>query len=257
MKNLTKILYCLLFVWLNSHLATYAQVLIAPANPSSEDSVVLLTADPVCERAKLTGNLYNVEMVQNNITVTFLEWDESRQMTVPQPLRYMYSDIGRLPQGNYTVTTVNSYCKTSKFLYGLKELDKMPFTVTNARLQKKSPWVSLNHAGHWWNPNDSGVGLFVWHDAADNILAAWFTYTADGKPAWYVFQPKWDSRDGTTEVDLFVASRPPGSTSPPQTATSLTPVGKVLMVFNSDTATLVYQFGDGSRQRIDLVRFKG
>ena len=257
MKKLT-ILSCLLMLGLTYPLVAVAQTPIFPTNPSSEDTIVLRVAEPQCKRAPIGGNLHKVEMVQNNITVTFIAWDETIIDFINPSLEISMAELGRLPSGKYTLTTVNSFCSKSKILpYTNQELDKFPFTVTDARLQKKSPWVTLNQSGHWWNPNDSGVGLFIWQDATDNTLVAWFTYTPDGKPAWYVFQPKWVGRTLTDEADLLVASRPPGSNSPPQTATSLAPVGKVRMSFPSpDRAVISYRFGDGQTQRIELVRFK-
>ena len=100
-------------------------------------------------------------------------------------------------------------------------------------------------------------------------MAAWFTYTSDGKPAWYVFQPAWATRNQTRLVDVWQTSKPLGTFSPPTRITTLTTVGKAELGFyfgnhkvgsNPTTvelfATLNYKFGDGTPQTRTLMRFK-
>ena len=54
----------------------------------------------------------------------------------------------------------------------------------------------------------------------DRVLAAWFTYGADGKPIWHVFQPTWQTFATTATADLLRTSRPPGTTIPPPNPTT-------------------------------------
>ena len=65
------------------------------------------------------------------------------------------------------------------------------FNVIDARLKKGMADPTMDFSDHWWDENDQSWGLFIWQDNANNMMAAWFTRTPDGKSAWYVFQPVW------------------------------------------------------------------
>lgn len=46
-----------------------------------------------------------------------------------------------------------------------------------------------DHSGAWWNPNESGWGLFLYQSPLTNImLGAWFVYGPDARPEWYTLQ---------------------------------------------------------------------
>lgn len=135
------------------------------------------------------------------------------------------------------------------------------FTVSDARANKITPYVRLDYSGHWWDPSDSGWGLFIWQDAADNVLAAWFTYGADGKPIWWVFQPRWQFSATTLDADLVQTSRMPGPTSPPPNPTSTLVVGKAKLDFrridtNAESGTITYTIGNGPTITRTIQRFK-
>jgi hypothetical protein len=230
--------------------------ILLPSNPTSADSLKLMTYR--CEGSgEFKANAYRVAMSANNVTVTLGE-----KASLPIPLcRYLppdEMDLGRLPAGNYTVTLVTSF--------GSILVDKAPFTVADARVSKAAPYVRLDYSGHWWDPNDSGWGLFIWQDAknpADTIFAAWFSYTSDGKPMWYVFQPTWQTFTVTAEAALLQTSRPPGATSPPPGPTASNKVGTASLDFTnapefgaSDEGTLTYTFTNGTKQVRKIQRFK-
>ncbi len=97
------------------------------------------------------------------------------------------------------------------------------------------------------------------------MQATFFTYTADDKSAWFIFQPKWELPFHTQTADLWKTAKPPGTTSPPRGATELITVGKASLTFlpldktdrfgqpykpGTFNATVVqgksiYKFGDG------------
>ena len=124
------------------------------------------------------------------------------------------------------------------------------------------------HLSHnWWDPNDAGWGLFIWHDARDRVLAAWFTYGTDGKPIWYTFQPAWDTFAATFPALLTQTSRMPGPTVPPPNPTSYTAVGTASLDFTSrpnattgaipiDAGTFTYTFTGGPTTVRNIQRFK-
>jgi hypothetical protein len=246
---------------------------IIPANPSSVDSIsyVRFEVNSYCGRKE---SFYKIAMLNNNITVTFAEWSPPGILTIP-PAPSWYTrnvdlvDLGRLPPGDYTLTTVGAPCVNGLPLLNTPpDLDKFPFQVTDGR-EKKKFTTTLDYSGHWWDENDPGWGLFVWQDGANNTIAAWFTYTADGKPAWYVFQPVWETPIFTRPADVWQTSKPPGTFSPPPGTTKLTTVGTASLDFYFGTYNrggalpsleqfliFTYKLSDGVQQKRTLMRFK-
>jgi hypothetical protein len=232
------------------------QTILSPSKPTSADNLKLSTYKCYGSGA-YKANAYNVSMSQNNIIVALGE-----TYALPIPLCAYYSpedlDLGRLPAGSYTLTLVT--------FIGAVIVDKAPFTVADARVTKAAPYVRVDYSGHWWDPNDSGWGLFIWQDAknpADTIFAAWFSYTPDGKPMWYVFQPTWQTFAATAEAALLQTSRPPGATSPPPGSTASNTVGTASLDFTNltnfgttDEGTLTYTFTNGTKQVRKIQRFK-
>ena len=231
---------------------------LLPANPTSADNLKLSRLDSTCGGLNPygPGDTYRVSMVQNNITVTIGKKAGVAVPTCPNAPREEF-DIGRLPAGNYTLSLYNSNFGTSP--EGFIILSS-PFTVTDARVVKVAPYVRLDYSGHWWDPNDSGWGLFIWQDARDNILAAWFTYAPDGKSMWYVFQPTWETHSITTTTSLQQTFRAPGPTSPPPTTTNYFPVGSAKLDFSNfgtgDVGKIVYAFIGGTQLTRNIQRFK-
>ena len=241
---------------------------LLPESPTSGDNLKLSLNDRTCGTLfPYKGNPYRVGMSQNNLTVTFGEQVAGIAPGCPSALRQEI-DLGRLPAGNYTITVIEG----SPGLNPGNLVDKAPFTIADARATKGAPYVSLDYSGHWWDPNDSGWGLFIWQDArssVDSLLVAWFTYKADGKPMWYVFQPQWRT-DGpnafgslTTDAGMVQVSRMPGATSPPPTPRdSLDVVGTARLSFRildsakSDEGELTYTFTGGALQTRTIKRFR-
>jgi hypothetical protein len=262
-------------------ITTYAQTefigtTIVPSNPTSMDSITFVrTFETVPGGGGCSRPSYkSIAMVNNIITITFSEGTGFGPPSIPtpNPLPIGFSDnldaidLGKLPPGEYTLNTINPPClgQTTE-----TSSAKFQFKVTDARLKKGSSDPTIDFSGHWWDENDSGWGLFIWQDAAGNTMAAWFTYTSDGKPAWYVFQPTWASRNSTVSADIWQTSKPPGSSSPPTGTTKLVTVGKAALGFyfgnysrGSDPTTVEqfasfrYSFGDGAIQTRTLKRFK-
>ncbi len=229
---------------------------LLPTNPSSADSLKLSISDRTCGGGiPYRANPYHVVMAQNNITVTLGEHVLNPVPLCPAAPREEI-DLGRLPAGNYTLTLIEQPGLT----LGGSLISNAPFTVTDARTAKVAPYVRLDYSGHWWDPADSGWGLFIWHDARDNVLAAWFTYTPDGKPMWYVFQPTWATSSATVTTDLRQTSRLPGPTSPPPGPTSYAVAGSASLDFTNfgtaDEGKLTYTFTGGAQRVRNIQRFK-
>lgn len=234
---------------------------LLPPNPTSADNLRLIMPARQCAGAVLyTGNRYNTSMANNHIVITLGAQVASGAvpggLCPPQPGEEI--DLGRLPPGNYTMSLVDPLPGDPL----LKPVfTNVSFSVADARASKTFPFVGLDYSGHWWDPSDSGWGLFIWQDAADNVLAAWFTYGADGKPMWWVFQPKWRTNIETLDADLIQTSRLPGLTSPPPTPTSLSVVGKARLEFArvltvAELGTITYTIGNGTTITRTIQRFK-
>lgn len=230
---------------------------LLPFAPTSADTLRISMGDRTCgngDRVRI-GNPYRVSMNNNAITVT-LGFLQSFPVPLCPPAPREDIDIGRLPAGNYTISLIaDAVPPAQPYVYA----SNVPFTVTDARASKSSPYVRMDYSGHWWDPNDSGWGLFVWQDAKDNVLAAWFTYGVDGKPIWWVFQPRWQSATATQTAALIQTSRAPGPNSPPQNPTLLTQVGTASLDFTradlSESGTITYQIGNGPTLTRSIVRF--
>ncbi len=231
-----------------------------PANPTSADSLTL-GVDLRCDEKGYIGNSYRVNMVQNNIIVRLGERRTDLVFPATCPLQLAEElEIGRLPVGNYTLTVIKGAAGTTP---SVTLVDSAPFTIANARAIKPPPSVRLDYTGQWWNPADPGSGLFVWQDARDPndpVLAAWFTYSGDGKPQWFVFQPKWASSTSTLPADLLQTSRMPSLTIPPPNPTTTTASGTASLDFTNfgtgEEGVFTVTLKDGAAQVIKIQRFR-
>lgn len=228
--------------------------ILFPVNPTSADNLKLSLTKSCSGPYK--ANAYNVRMFQNSIVVSRGEITPTIQGGCPPGPREEI-DLGRLPAGDYTLTV-----ETAPFAGSPASVlfANAPFAVTNARALKQMPWVNLDYTGQWWDPNDSGSGLFIWQDAADNTLVAWFTYSVDGKSSWYVFQPKWQTAASTFTTDLLLTERKPSPTVPPPNPTNNTIAGTATLYFTNfgtaDEGTFIVTLKNGVSRAINIKRFK-
>jgi hypothetical protein len=84
------------------------------------------------------------------------------------------ASLGSFPAGTYTVNanTPEGQLTTQ-------------FTVA----PKASGFPPVNFTGMWWNPQESGWGMSVFHGPTNELFAVWFVYDASGAPTWYTLQP--------------------------------------------------------------------
>ena len=178
---------------------TYAQRVWAPDTdatpfrPTSAELVRVSVPARGCSELRIGRNVgFRLRMVESHITLTLEEspglWGSAPDGTFinacfPSPTGRDTFELGRLPAGDYALTIIDAVSVTQP---AKAILTNKAFSVTDARTTKAAPWVRLDYSGHWWDPNDSGWGLFIWHSENDQVLAAWFTYGLDGKPIWYV-----------------------------------------------------------------------
>lgn len=236
-----------------------------PANPTSADTLTLSLGQTFCPGYVYTSNSYRVSMAQNAITVS-LGRPTFNQLSLCPARPQEYVDLGRLPAGSYTLT-VNRFAESGVTPQPL--ISNYAFTVSDARATKVAPFVRLDYSGHWWDPSDPGWGLFIWQNAkgsSDSLLAAWFTYGADGKQVWYTFQPAWASDLATQQADMYQASRMPGPNVPPPNPTTAVIAGKAKLDFTNfnglfepgtgEVGKFTYTVGSGQEQTRTIQRFK-
>jgi lysyl endopeptidase len=105
-----------------------------------------------------------------------------------------------------------------------------------------------NFTDMWWNPNESGWGLNIAHQA-DTIFATLFNYDQTGRDLWLVMANAPLQPGGTTSVSyqgtLFRTVGAPFNTVPfpPNPPSNVTPVGNMRVEFTTGNAgKLTYDF---------------
>ena len=237
----------------------FVDAVLLPTDPTSADNLKISMASRTCGSfLPYAENSYRVSMSQGHITVALGAHITGAVVPLcPGGIPREEIDLGRLPAGAYTLSVIEGPT-------GLRPgplIENVTVTITDARTTKTAPYVRLDYSGHWWDPNDSGWGLFIWHDARDNVLAAWFNYTPDGKPMWYVFQPTWTTSASTVTTPLLQTSRLPGPMSPPLAPTVYATVGSASLdstnFATADAGKITYTFTGGAQQTRTIQRFKG
>lgn len=102
--------------------------------------------------------------------------------------------------------------------------------------------VQPGHTGLWFDPENSGHGLFIHVISPQQAAATWNVFRPDGDQLWLFGDGRVES--GRIEFD---ALRVEGGTFPPQfdESPTLDPFGTFVMTFNGcDSATLSWDFND-------------
>jgi hypothetical protein len=206
----------------------YFGAALIPPKPTSTDYIVFIKTSYAGGGSCSRPPFKTIKMVNNNITIEFSTNPPTLNGPFPRGTELQDDtemvEIGQLPPGDYTITPVNAECPyESTPPLGTKPFT---FTVTDGRLATRPmDGGGIDISGHWWDADNPGSGLFIWQDAAKNTLAAWFTYAPDGKPVWYVFQPKTTGRILGNGV-LMQTSKPPGESFPLTGTTQFKVVGE-------------------------------
>jgi hypothetical protein len=101
-------------------------------------------------------------------------------------------------------------------------------------------------SGTWWNPNESGTGIFI--EVQDNFLvAAVFTGDAQGRPVWYTATKFLTGNalfDAT--LDLTTNVQCPGCTYPGRATTQAGAGGSIRLTFDpNDPTKATLRWGNG------------
>ena len=215
-----------------------------PAQPTSADTIYLKIPRS-CSSSNYLGAGYRTSATGGKIRVDIL-------LGPPPPCPFptpaapaLLVEIGRLPPGAYAL-----------------DLIEARLTSVDHRAAKTAPAVRLNYSDHWWDANNSGTGIFIWQDARDQLLAAWFTYGTDGKAAWYTVQAGTWTSATRYEGKLVQTSRAPntvqGGLVDVVGPTSLQFVGTASLDFSTDDGALAgvftYKFDNAAASQSRNIR---
>ena len=234
-----------------------------PAQPSSADTV-FLKIQRRCGNTNYVNPGYRVNHINGRISVNILlAAGPVICFSAAPPEPPLLVEIGRLPAGSYIVDVNEGRLSGSDAVIAAIA-SNLQLTVSDHRATKAAPGVRLSYSDHWWDPTNSGSGLFIWQDAQDQLLAAWFTYGADGKAAWYTIQGgRWTTAT-RYEGRLVQTSRPvTGGLIDANGPTVTQSVGTASLDFTGDftgaESTLAgvfsYQFDNGSANIRNIRRF--
>lgn len=217
---------------------TNGQAEFIPAQPGSADTVYLKIS-PTCAESALAGPGYQVSIANGKLRVNIYRAGGAPPpcALIAPPEPPLFIEIGRLPAGVYALDIIEWRPSSFEFLI-IPIASNVPLTVTDHRAVKMAPAVRLNYADHWWDAANSGVGIFIWQDARDQLLAAWFTYGADGNAVWYTIQAGNWTTATRYEGKLVQTSRPPKPAAGGQLdapgPTSVQFVGTAMLDFSGD-----------------------
>ncbi len=187
---------------------------IVPAAPTSGDLIVLRMPGRCNAAYRAPG--YNVRMAGNNIYV------QQRYTSPPPPCPAppigetafpVLAEIGRLPAGTYNID-ITGVSDIGGSIIETPEFVSIPLVVTAKAGSTSGKVPAISYAGHWWDQTDVGAGFMIWQSDRDAMLLTWFTYTLEGKPAWYSLQGgNWVSST-RYEGPLYRTNRQPNPNAP-------------------------------------------
>lgn len=105
----------------------------------------------------------------------------------------------------------------------------------------------------WWNPQESGWGLFTF-DQGSAVVPVWYSYDADGEPTWFLV-PSTAQADGSYAGDVLKFTGVPLAQIAGQAADPASVYGHATTRFNGDKQLVfTYTVGAQTRSRT-LTRF--
>ena len=255
MRNFIRIAACVISAGLSA--ITVAQtapdIVISPVTPSSADTITMRIDRGM--RTPYLADSYRVSQQNNRLRVT-LGSLALLPGTPPPSLpdaQFTFVELGRFPAGSYSVDVVAQDASNREEVAIATGLSLL---VSDARTSKSAPYVRLNYADHWWNPAESGWGLFIWQDNRDRVLAAWFTYGSDNKADWYTIQAgSWVTYD-RYEGQVIKSTGPAFSAFVPGSTVQLQVVGSASLNFtDANNGVFTYTL-NGVTQSKTITRFK-
>jgi hypothetical protein len=176
-----------MFVALASALAlfggtAFAQVSVVPEQPKAQQTVRVQLPDGALGKdanglpASYSPKDTRVSMAGNRITVSILVLPNSGFELQPSPPLDL--PLGQFPGGSYEVEVLKRTATNPT----AGSLGSATFAVT-PRAATDPLW---DNSDAWWNPAESGWGLYIQQRSTGSVFASWFVYGPDNKPVWYL-----------------------------------------------------------------------
>jgi hypothetical protein len=183
----------------------------------------------------------SVVMANNSITVTLRSYD-AQALPGPVPPSYYVPatnadvDLGRLPQGTYSVEVIFLSLVTS----ATQLVGTTQFTVTEDLVSRFAAYPVYDFTDIWWNPSESGWGLSIFVKR-NTLFAAWFAYDAAGKPTWYTIQQGIWLTATTFSGQIYATTSNPNAGIGPLSTLTVAPAGIATLAFTGmDRAVFTY-----------------
>lgn len=121
----------------------------------------------------------------------------------------------------------------------------IPVSVTSAM---------ANRSGTYWNPQESGHGLFIMQ-AGNTLVPAWYTYDTDGKPLWFLISGATLQADGSYTGGVFRYTGAPFNQAPADSVQTSTQVGNARFRFTGNNAVEFNYTINNQTQTRNMVKF--
>jgi hypothetical protein len=196
----------------------------------------------------------SVSMVNNNITVMLRPYESGLLPGPRPPFFYVPAtnadvDLGRLPQGTYSVEVV----LLDRLAGAPRTVGTTQITILDNLVARSEAFPAYDFTDLWWNPSESGWGISI-HVKRDALFGAWFVYDASGKPTWYTLQGGAWTTANTYRGQIYVTTSNPDAGVGPLSTLTVAPVGMGTLSFSGmDQAVFTYDV-DGVIGAKNIVR---
>ncbi|HLX23959.1 MAG TPA: hypothetical protein VKR38_11470 [Usitatibacter sp.] len=139
-------------------------------------------------------------------------------------------------------STVNGFTQTKPIV---REL----FYTTAAPVCSEGATPGQNYQGLWWNPNESGWGVNLTHQA-DTLFATWFTYDSNGKGLWLVMSNGAKTAPGSYTGALYRTTGPAYNAAFSSAPVNASQVGTATFTFSDPSnGTFAYSVNGVSQSK--------
>ena len=163
--------------------AAFAQVSVVPAQPKALQTVRVQLPDgalgtdanglPAWYSPKDT----RVSMAGNRITVSILVLPEQRVRTAAFAAR------STCRWDSFPGAATRWRCSSAPRRTRSPVRWEVPTFAVTPRAATDPLW---DNSDAWWNPAESGWGLYIQQRSTGSVFASWFVYGPDSKPVWYL-----------------------------------------------------------------------
>ncbi len=219
--------------------AAWAQVVIDPPTPKAYfPARVTISTTAFTDMDGRTDSFdpaqTTVLMAGNKITVSPLMTGAGN---FPESIPENFDQtIGALPPGTYVVEVVRR--ATGRGTAGPLGT---PVTFTVAPRGVTEPL--MNYTDIWWDQDESGWGMGLYHHASNQLFGTMFVYGSDGKPTWYTITDGFFTSPNDFQGMLYKTQGPYFGGAFDPSKVSVMPAGSASIEFNSQDsnfATIIF-----------------